>query len=154
MNNIMRIRWLLPLAACIAVQATHAFEIVKPQVDANVLPAVAKTWDEPNPLRNNKDAVAIGRSVFNQACAQCHGTDANGSRSPAPDLRRMGLGCRRVSDTALRARCMADADAFFVKSVRYGKQKFGIVHMPPWEGVLAPELAWAVRTFVENAPKD
>ena len=37
--------------------------------------------------------------------------------------------------------------------MRYGKQKFGIVHMPPWEGLLAPELAWALRSFVETAPK-
>jgi len=36
--------------------------------------------------------------------------------------------------------------------VRYGKQKFGIVHMPPWEGVVSPELAWALRSYVENVP--
>ena len=152
MKDVMRIQ-LLSLALAFVLHPAQAYELVKPEVDAGALPAVAKTWDEPNPLRNNKDAVAIGRSVFNQACAQCHGTDANGSRSPAPDLRRMGLGCRRVSDTALRARCMADADAFFVKSVRNGKQKFGIVHMPPWEGVLTPEVVWSIRSFVENAPK-
>lgn len=63
------------------------------------------------------------------------------------------MGCRRIQDAALRQRCQGDADAFFIKSVRYGKQKFGIVHMPPWEGLLAPELAWALRSFVETAPK-
>lgn len=46
----------------------------------------------------------------------------------------------------------SDADHFFVKSVRYGKQKFGVVHMPPWEGVLEPSVMWSLRTFVENAP--
>ena len=75
-----------------------------------------------------------------------------GSRSPAPDLRRISKGCRRIQDEALRERCLADGDAFFIKSVRYGKQKFGIVHMPPWEGVISPELAWALRSFVETAP--
>lgn len=150
----MRIQLLMSFALVLLLQGAQAYEVVRPDVDSSSLPAAARTWDEPNPLRNYKDAAAIGRTVFNQACAQCHGTDANGSRSPAPDLRRMGFGCRRVSDTTLRARCMADADAFFIKSVRYGKQKFGIVHMPPWDGVLAPELAWAVRTFVESAPKD
>ena len=140
-------------ASLLVMHAAHAFEVVKPQVDTGALPAAAKTWDEPNPLRGNKDAVVIGRSAFNQACAQCHGADANGSRSPAPDLRRMGIGCRRIQDEALRQRCMGDADAFFIKSVRYGKQKFGIVHMPPWEGVLTPEVAWSIRSFVENATK-
>ena len=154
MKTVMRILSLLLLATVLASQSASAFEIVRPQVDTAGLPAAAKTWEEPNPLRANKDAIAIGRSAFNQACAQCHGADANGSRSPAPDLRRMGRGCRRVQDMALRARCMGDADAFFIKSVRYGKQKFGIVHMPPWEGILEPEVVWAVRTFVENAPKE
>ena len=96
---------------------------------------------------------SIGKAAFNQSCAVCHGQDAIGTRSPAPDLRRIGMGCRRIQDAALRQRCQGDADAFFIKSVRYGKQKFGIVHMPPWEGLLAPELAWALRSFVETAPK-
>lgn len=144
---------LITTLALTTLPTAHAFNVVTPQVDTSTLPATARTWDEPNPLRANKDAFTIGRSAFNQACAQCHGADANGSRSPAPDLRRMGSGCKRIQDDALRQRCMADADAFFMKSVRFGKQKFGIVHMPPWEGVLTPDVAWAVRTFVENAPK-
>ena len=59
---------------------------------------------------------------------------------------------KRIADDALRQRCLGDADAFFIKSVRYGKQKFGIVHMPPWEGVVSPELAWALRSYVETVP--
>ena len=48
----------------------------------------------------------------------------------------------------------SDADHFFIQSVRYGKQKFGIVHMPPWDGVLEPALVWSLRSFVETAPRD
>lgn len=127
---------------------------IAPKVDMATLPAIAGGWAEINPLRGNANAIIVGREAFNQACAACHGVDANGSRSPAPDLRRMGRGCQRVQDTALRQRCQSDADHFFVKSVRYGKQKFGIVHMPPWEGVLDPALIWSIRTFVENAPRE
>ncbi|MBV8248679.1 MAG: c-type cytochrome [Comamonas sp.] len=144
-------RTILLFALALAGQA-QAFEPFAPQVDTAPLPPAARTWTEPNPLRGNQEAMAIGRSAFNQTCAHCHGMDANGSRSPAPDLRRMGAGCKRIADDALRQRCLADADAFFIKSVRYGKQKFGIVHMPPWDGVLSPELVWSLRTFVENAP--
>ena len=75
-------------------------------------------------------------------------------RSPAPDLRRIGMACQRVKDPALHQRCLSDADHFFVKSVRYGKQKFGIVHMPPWDSVLEPTLVWSLRSFVETAPRD
>ncbi|MDR7095767.1 c-type cytochrome [Hydrogenophaga laconesensis] len=125
---------------------------VAPKVDTGPLPAIAGGWADINPLRGNAAAIQVGREAFNQACAACHGADANGARSPAPDLRRMGRSCQRVQDEALRQRCQSDADHFFVKSVRYGKQKFGIVHMPPWEGVLEPSVVWSLRTFVENAP--
>jgi hypothetical protein len=152
-----RARVSFALAAALAglgliASLAHAEPPVRPQVDTAALPALGNTWAEINPLRGNTDAIAIGRSAFNQACAACHGVDADGSRSPAPDLRRMGRGCRRVQEPELRQRCQSDADHFFVKSVRYGKQKFGVVHMPPWEGVLDPALVWSLRTFVENAP--
>ena len=144
---------LLPLLLALAAQSALAFDAFTPQVDTSALPAAAHTWAEPNPLRGNPDAIALGRATFNQTCAHCHGADANGSRAPAPDLRRIGQGCKRIEDVALRARCTADADAWFIQSVRHGKQKFGIVHMPPWEGYLSPELVWSLRSFVETAPR-
>lgn len=136
----------------VAAQAADD-EIRRPPVDTSALPAIAPGWAEINPLRGNPQATSIGRQAFNQTCARCHGQDADGSRSPAPDLRRIGLSCRRVKDAALNQRCQSDADHFFVKSVRYGKQKFGIIHMPPWEGVLEPALVWSIRSFVESAPR-
>lgn len=142
----------LCLGLALIATGARADAPVAPKVDTATLPAIASGWAETNPLRGNAAAIALGRDAFNQACAACHGTDANGTRSPAPDLRRMGRGCQRVQDPALRQRCQSDADHFFVKSVRYGKQKFGIVHMPPWEGVLEPSVVWSLRTFVENAP--
>ena len=151
-----RIVWraLCLLSLTLAFSAARASdEIKRPDVDTSALPALAPGWAEVNPLRGNAPAIGIGRAAFNQACARCHGENANGTRSPAPDLRRIGLGCLRVQDPALRQRCQSDADHFFVKSVRYGKQKFGIVHMPPWDGVLEPTLVWSIRTFVENAPR-
>ena len=141
--------WLLGMALAVGAQA---IERVAPQVDTSPLPAQAQTWTEPNPLRGNAQAAAIGQTAFNQSCAKCHGENANGARAPAPDLRRIGTRCKRIEDDALRQRCLEDADAFFIKSVRYGRQKFGIVHMPPWEGVVSPELAWALRSYVETTP--
>jgi len=148
---LARAAWLPIMALGLAVDA-QAIDRVAPQVDTAPLPPQAQTWTEPNPLRGNAQAIAIGQTAFNQSCAHCHGQNANGSRAPAPDLRRLGTRCKRIQDDALRQRCMGDADAYFIKSVRYGKQKFGIVHMPPWEGVVGPELAWALRSFVETAP--
>ena len=141
--------WLLGMGLALNAQA---IERVAPQVDTSALPAQARTWAEPNPLRGDAQAIAIGQAAFNQSCAKCHGENGNGARSPAPDLRRLGTRCKRIADDALRQRCLGDADAFFIKSVRYGKQKFGIVHMPPWDGVIGPELAWALRSYVETVP--
>lgn len=145
------------LALCLpilALSAAQADDLVKrPDVDTTSLPAIAPGWADLNPLRSNAEAARLGGQVFNQTCARCHGENADGMRSPAPDLRRIGLACQRVKDPALRTRCLSDADHFFVQSVRYGKQKFGIVHMPPWDGVLEPLLVWSLRSFVETAPR-
>ena len=105
------------------------------------------------PLRGNAEAAAIGKAAFNQSCAVCHGQDAGGTRSPAPDLRRIGMraaGASRTRPCASAARATRDA---FIKSVRYGKQKSGIVHMPPWIGLFAPELVWALRSLPKPRPR-
>lgn len=122
-----------------------------PVVDASGLPALDSAWPAENPYRGNAQAAEVGRLAFNQACAACHGADADGARAPAPDLRRLGRSCKRVSAPQWRQRCVEDVDYYFRKSVMHGKIKAGIEHMPPWEGVLSPELVWAIRTFIESA---
>ncbi len=153
--NPLVARVLCLVGLVLLVATAQANELVKrPDVDTSALPAIAPGWADVNPLRGNAEAARIGGQAFSQTCARCHGDNANGSRSPAPDLRRIGLACKRVKDPLLNQRCQADADHFFVKSVRYGKQKFGIVHMPPWDSVLEPALVWSLRSFVETAPRD
>ena len=145
----------LLLGLSLVLSTAQADDRVKrPDVDTSGLPAIAPGWAEVNPLRGDGEAARVGGLAFNQTCARCHGENANGSRSPAPDLRRVGTACLRVKDPALHQRCLSDADHFFIQSVRYGKQKFGIVHMPPWDGVLEPALVWSLRSFVETAPRD
>ena len=123
---------------------------VPPQVDTSALPAAPLPWAEVNPYRGSALAASIGRDAFNQACSNCHGPDADASRAPAPDLRRLGRACKRVRDPALKERCLKDADAYFLTSVRQGKVKVGVRHMAAWEGILTPEVVWAIRTFVES----
>jgi hypothetical protein len=96
------------------------------------------------------EAVAIGRDAYNQACARCHGVDASTNAAPAPDLRKLDRGCRRIAEPALKARCQADNDAYFARTVRQGKVILGVTHMPPWQGVLSQELAWAIQVFIES----
>ena len=156
MQTLQRaVRALCLMGLALTLSAARAdIEVKRPNVDTAALPTIGPGWADLNPLRGNPDAARIGGQAFNQSCGRCHGENANGSRSPAPDLRRIGLACKRVKDPALHQRCQADADHFFVHSVRYGKQKFGIVHMPPWDSVLEPALVWSLRSFVETAPRD
>lgn len=120
------------------------------QADTTSLPALGKTWGDGNPYRGNPQAAEVGRSVFSQACARCHGAEADGTGMGAPDLRRFGGLCRPIADAALRARCTSDADDFFRRSVLNGKVRVGIVHMPAWEPYLSQEQVWAVKTYLES----
>ncbi len=124
-----------------------------PTVDTSTLPALGETWHASNPYRGDPAAIAIGRSAYNQACARCHGIDAE-HQGNAADLRRVDAYCRRIADAALRHACMLDNDAFFKDSVLHGKRRVGVEHMPPWAGVLSQELVWAIQAFVESrAPR-
>lgn len=120
-----------------------------PVVDASGLQALGPEWLAENPYRGNARAMEVGRTVFNQSCAQCHGPDATGGGS-APDLRRLDGYCRAIGDRKLRHDCMLDNDAFFKESVLHGKVRVGVVHMPPWEGLLPQEVVWAVQAFIES----
>lgn len=126
---------------------------VLPFFDATTLPAVAADSD-PNPYRNHEARariVEVGRTVYNQSCAVCHGADAT-RMGPAPSLRAVGRFCQRITETSLKSRCVADADHYFYKSVMEGKVKLGVTHMPAWRDVLSSEAVWAVRTFLEAPP--
>lgn len=138
------------LGLALRAGAAHAIEAQAPDVDVSALPPQHGQWLEDNPYRGDAAAIEIGRSAFNQSCARCHGTDADGHAAPAPDLRRLGRSCGRIADAGLRQRCTRDVDHYFLGSVRKGKVKVGVVHMPAWDAVLAPEVVWAIRSFVES----
>ena len=48
--------------------------------------APEKAASRPNPLENDMDAVAAGKLLFEDHCAECHGDDAKGGRK-GPNLR-------------------------------------------------------------------
>lgn len=149
-------RFLLSLLLALSALPLAANEVaIAPQVDAGRLPALGPTWLAANPYRQQEvgvaeAAVSIGRDAYNQACARCHGVDASTNAAPAPDLRNLNRSCRRIADPELKAWCLRDNDAYFARTVRHGKLIVGVTHMPPWEGVLKQELAWAIQLFVES----
>jgi mono/diheme cytochrome c family protein len=87
-----------------------------------------------NPFSGRADVIEEGRSLFNQYCAHCHGTNAyQGERSR--DLRRLSLRYRH------------EAPRVFYETATRGKLDKG---MPVWKTVLSDDLLWQIFTFLET----
>jgi mono/diheme cytochrome c family protein len=86
-----------------------------------------------NPLVSDPDAVAAGRKLFAQHCAECHGDTAEGGRK-APNLR------------AAEVQGATPGTLFWILSngvVRRG--------MPVWSKLPEPER-WQIVTFIKSLP--
>ncbi|MBK7900983.1 MAG: c-type cytochrome [Azonexus sp.] len=128
-------------------------EAVPPVVDIQALKNLGASWLNENPYRDDAAAIEVGRQAFVQACQRCHGPDALG-KGPGPNLRRLSAYCKRIVDASLQRECFGDNDAYFVKSVLKGKTRVGVVHMPPWEGVLSQEVLWALKAYIDSPHGD
>jgi len=123
-------------ALLVPSQQALAHGDVTPQlVDVSTLPKLGEELKGVNPFRDNKEAVRIGTSAYNQNCARCHGLDAI-SGGIAPDLRKLDL--------------EPDTDVYFIESVRGGKVRNGAVYMPPFKEVLQQEAIWAIKAYLET----
>lgn len=121
-------------------------------VDIQALKNLGASWLNENPYRDDAAAIEVGRQAFVQACQRCHGPDALG-KGPGPNLRRLSAYCKRIVNASLQRECFGDNNAYFVKSVLKGKTRVGVVHMPPWEGVLSQEVLWALKAYYGFTPR-
>jgi len=80
------------------------------------------------------DAVAAGRTVFNQHCSHCHSPNAH-SPEPARDLRR------------LRIRYGERMSTVFYETITEGRSAKG---MPPWKEILKAEDIARILSFLES----
>jgi len=87
-----------------------------------------------NPFEGNAAAVKDGEKLFDERCADCHGSDAMGGAGP--DL---------TDDKWLYGG--SDADLFTTVS---GGRKGG---MPSWKGQLKDEEIWKVIAYVRSLKK-
>lgn len=139
----------LGLAASLAIAAEPP--LAPPAALLKDLPPLGETWRVDNPYRGDAQVAAIGRSLFNESCARCHGPDGDATRYVGNDLRMLDIYChRRIEDPQARAHCVRDNDDFFKLSVLEGKRRAGVTHMPAWKDVLSQEAIWAIRTFLES----
>jgi len=87
-----------------------------------------------NPFEGRADVIDEGRSLFNQYCAHCHGTNAHQGERPR-DLRRLKL------------RYGSQAPRIFYEAVSNGRLEKG---MPVWKSVLGEDMLWRIFTFLET----
>lgn len=140
----------LGLAASLAIAAEPP-----PAALLKDLPPLGETWRVDNPYRGDAQVAAIGRSLYNESCARCHGPEGDATRHVGNDLRMLDIYChRRIEDPKARAHCVRDNDDFFKLSVLEGKRRAGVTHMPAWKDVLSQEAIWAIRTFLESRRPD
>ena len=130
-------------SAIVFSSSVFAHGNVSPQaVDVSALPAIGEEWVEENPYRNEDDstlleeAVKIGKSAFNQNCARCHGLGGV-SGGIAPDLRE-----NLTPD--------AEGDEWFMYRIRNGAERNGITYMPKFEGIIAQEAMWALKSWLDT----
>ena len=148
----MNIRPLRPLMAAwllASMPLAIAERPATPMTDISALPALGTDWRDVNPYRGDEAIAVTGRSLYNEACSKCHGPDMNAKGHPAPALRRLLRYCKKVDDAALKQRCLADVDHYFVTTVRQGKYILGVEHVPTWEGILTQEAVWAIKAYVD-----
>ncbi len=140
------------LAAAMGVPLAFAAPPAPEAADPS-LPALSATAAQaPNPYRGQGAVLAAGAAAYARHCAACHGEKAENAVAEGPDLRRLNTACQRLRDASLRPRCLKDVDAYFLQSVLHGKLRAGLMHMPAWQGMLAPETIWAIRSYTETRP--
>ena len=61
-----------------------------PSIYSEIAKAPEKARGKRNPFEHNADAVAAGKNLFEQHCAECHGVSALGSKK-APSLRAVEI---------------------------------------------------------------
>jgi mono/diheme cytochrome c family protein len=89
-----------------------------------------------NPYRGQPDAVAAGRRVFLDHCAQCHGLDAQGTKKRPP------LRSARVQREA------SEGDLHWL--LVNGNMRKG---MPSWSKLGDPQI-WQVIAYVRSLARD
>ena len=139
------------IVAATALTSLYAYahgNVLPQAVDTTGLAPLGDKWLDQNPYRDNKLALKIGTSAYNQNCARCHGLDAI-TGGIAPDLRTLDRDCTDIKNDSKKKACYKETDNYFLNSIRHGKVRNGAVYMPPFEGVFNQEAMWAVKTYLD-----
>lgn len=100
------------------------------------------------PSADPAELIAVGKRVYEQNCAICHGGEGNGNGDAAPFLlpkpRSFVLANYRLRSTPTGS-LPTDEDLF--RSISLGMPG---TPMPPWRHILSDEERWALVTYVKS----
>ncbi len=119
----------LPLAARKPQNRSQAADYVGPAARLSEAPDSAKSLR--NPFDGNKDAIAAGRKLFRQHCAECHGQE--------------GYGIGRAANLHSEEFQKAPPGVLFW-AVRNGRLRQG---MPSWSGLPDAQI-WQLVTYLKT----
>jgi cytochrome c-550 PedF len=135
-NGRLRKASMIAILTALAPVLVSAHGDVSPQpVDTKGLDSLGEPWRDSNPYRDNKVAIAIGKSAYAQQCARCHGLQGI-SGGLAPDLRYLPKD--------------AEGDKVYLPPMRRGVFRDGRTLMPKFEGVVSQEGMWAIRSWLDT----
>ena len=96
-----------------------------------------------NPLDDNQKILALGKTVYNENCAACHGAQGRGDGEAGRDLNP-----KPVDLTRMRYRRF-DSDRLIFYAVSEGGARFGS-DMPGFKDSLGEKERWAVVRYVQR----
>jgi copper transport protein len=101
-------------------------------------PAAPPSAELVNPLPPDAQTIALGRRLYMQNCAFCHGPGGRGDGRAAP-----GLLPPPEDLTSVGARRLTDGELYTLIGAGVPKTA-----MPAWEKVLDPGQRWALVAFI------
>jgi mono/diheme cytochrome c family protein len=121
-----------------------------------ILIVVAFVWSRSDQVapaddRFDADTVALGRQVYDEKCAVCHGEDLEGE----VDWRKLDpTGVLKAPPHDETGHTWHHADAYLIESIKLGGARLpadvGISPMPAYEAVLSDAEITAVLTFIKS----
>lgn len=133
---------LATLGLVVGVNAFAHGDVTPQAIDISGLEPIEDNtvWLDTNPYSGNERALEIGIAAYTQNCARCHGIDGI-SGGIAPDLREtLPLG--------------AEGDEIYKERMINGAIRNGITYMPKFDGIVAQEGLWAIRSWLETVSVD
>lgn len=130
------------LGLVVGVNAFAHGDVTPQAIDISGLEPIkdSTVWLDTNPYSGNERAMEIGHAAYAQNCARCHGIDAV-SGGIAPGLREtLPLG--------------AEGDEIFKERMINGAIRNGVTYMPKFDGIVAQEGLWSIRSWLESVSVD